>query len=302
MISSHPGEFAALLTAVFWTITALAFESASKRIGSLNVNLLRLLIAIVFLGVYSWITRGMFFPTDASLHNWGWLALSGIIGFVIGDLALFQSFVLIGARVSMLIMSLVPPITALISWFFLGERLSLLNFFGMVLILSGIALVILGREEQKGESKSWFSVGYSLKGLFFAFLGALGQAVGLVMSKYGMQDYDAFAASQIRVLVGAAGFVALFFFLGHWKTVAVAVSDRKAMGILLVGAFFGPFLGVSFSLLAVQMTAAGIASTLMSITPVLIIPPAVLIFKEKLLVKEVIGAILAVAGIAVFFL
>ncbi|MEI6576536.1 MAG: DMT family transporter [Bacteroidota bacterium] len=302
MHTSHPGEYAALLTALFWTITALAFESASKRIGSLAVNLLRLLIAIVFLGIYSYITRGMFFPTDASLHNWGWLALSGLIGFVIGDLALFQSFVLIGARVSMLIMSLVPPITALISWIFLNEKLSLLNFGGMLLIMSGIALVILGRSEQQEKSDSWFSVNYSLKGLFFAFLGALGQAVGLVMSKYGMGEYDAFASSQIRVLVGALGFVIMFFILGKWNLVGKAIKNRKAMSILLLGAFFGPFLGVSFSLLAVQNTAAGIASTLMSITPILIIPPAVILFKERLLVKEVIGALLAVGGVAVFFL
>jgi len=302
IITSHPGEYAALLTAVFWTITALAFESASKRIGSLAVNLLRLLLAIVFLGVYSWITRGLFFPTDASLHNWGWLSLSGLIGFVIGDLALFQAFVLIGARVSMLIMSLVPPMTALISWVFLDEKLSLLNFGGMMLILTGIALVILGRSEQDEKSKSWFSVNYAAKGLFFALLGAAGQAIGLVMSKYGMGDYDAFASSQIRVLAGAAGFVLLFFVIKKWSLISNAMHDRPALRILLLGAFFGPFLGVSFSLLAVQNTEAGIASTLMSVTPVLIIAPAVIFFKEKLLVKEVIGAILAVAGVAIFFL
>lgn len=302
MISSHPGEFAALLTALFWTITALAFESASKRIGSLSVNLLRLLLAVVFLGIYSWISRGRFFPTDASLHNWGWLSLSGLIGFVIGDLALFQAFVLIGARVSMLIMSLVPPMTALISWVFLNEKLSLLNFGGMVLTLTGIALVVLGRGEQEEKGSSWVSINYSTKGLIFALLGAAGQAIGLVMSKYGMGEYNAFAASQIRVLAGAAGFVVLFFIIKKWALVGKAMHDRRALWILLLGAFFGPFLGVSFSLLAVQNTAAGIASTLMSITPVLIIPPAVIFFKERLLVKEVIGAILAVAGVAVFFL
>jgi drug/metabolite transporter (DMT)-like permease len=303
MPSQYLGEFSALITAVCWTITALVFEAAGKRIGSLAVNILRLIVAFFFLGVFTFFTRGMFLPLDASSHQWYWLILSGLIGFTLGDMALFQSFIVIGARVSLLIMSLVPPMAAFFSWAFLGERLGLQNFLGMSLTVTGIALVILGRENVEGDVKQLnLKFSYSIEGILLALAGALGQAGGLVMSKYGMQDYNAFSASQIRVIAGIAGFALLFTFWKKWLNVKKGVQDAKAMGLLTIGALFGPFLGVSFSLLAVQHANTGVASTIMAITPVLIIPFSIFFFKEKLKVKEILGALLAVSGVAVFFL
>ena len=139
---SHIGEFAALLTAVFWTVTSLAFESASHRLGSVAVNILRLVIGLIFLSIYTFISRGLLFPSDASQANWIWLTLSGLIGFVFGDLFLFKSYMIIGSRFSMLIMTLVPPITALFSFVILGERLTLFNYIGMTLTFSGIAMAV----------------------------------------------------------------------------------------------------------------------------------------------------------------
>jgi len=302
-MGSHFGELAALLTAVFWTITALAFESASKKIGSLAVNIIRLSIAFIFLSVYTFLNRGFFFPTDASLHNWGWLALSGLVGFVIGDLFLFQAFVVIGARTAMLIMSLAPPIAALTGWMILGERFTLQNTTGMALTLTGIALVVLNRTPRTGvQGKKGMHFNYPVAGLLLAFGGAAGQGVGLVLSKLGMQEYNAFAASQIRVLAGVSGFALVFFILGRWRTVFDAMSNIPAMKRLTLGAFFGPFLGVSFSLLAIQHTNTGVACTIMSIVPVLIIAPSVIINKEKLTIREVLGAVLAVAGVSLFFI
>jgi len=302
-MGSHVGEFAALLTAVFWTITALAFESASKKIGSLAVNIIRLSIAFVFLSIYTLFSRGFFFPSDASVHNWGWLALSGLVGFVIGDLCLFQAFVVIGARTSMLIMSLAPPVAALTGWIILGEHFTFQNTAGMALTLTGIALVVLNRTPKKGvPGKKEMRLSYPIAGLLLAFGGAAGQGVGLVLSKLGMQEYNAFASSQIRVLAGIAGFAIVFSFLGRWASVIEALHHVPAMKRLTIGAFFGPFLGVSFSLLAIQHTNTGVASTIMSIVPVLIIAPAVIINKEKLTIREVLGAVLAVAGVSLFFI
>jgi drug/metabolite transporter (DMT)-like permease len=303
LMGSHFGEFAALLTAVFWTITALAFESASKKVGSLAVNIIRLSIAFIFLSIYTSFSRGLFFPSDASLYSWGWLALSGLVGFVIGDLCLFQAFVVIGARTSMLIMSLSPPIAALTGWIILGEKFTLQNTAGMALTLTGIALVVLNRTPKTGVSgKKGMRFNYPLAGLLLAFGGAAGQGVGLVLSKLGMQEYDAFASSQIRVLAGVAGFAIVFFILGRWSSVLDGIRHIPAMKRLTLGAFFGPFLGVSFSLLAIQHTNTGVASTIMSIVPVLIIAPSVIINKEKLTIREVMGAILAVAGVSLFFI
>ncbi len=304
MFQSHFGEFAALMTAVFWTVTSMSFEAAGKRIGSLSVNVIRLFLALMIYSVYLYFTRGMFFSIDASWHAWIWLSLSGIIGFTIGDLLLFQAFVVVGARISMLMMSLVPPITALIGWMILGETLSLQSISGMMLTISGIILVVMKREapqlNSSGKNKIKFS--YPLVGILLAFGGAVGQSVGLVLSKYGMQDYDAFAASQIRVFAGLIGFILLFFFMKRWNRVWKGIRDKKGMLFTGIGSVFGPFLGVSFSLLAVQNTSTGIAATIMSIVPVLIIPAAVLVFKEKVNLKEVLGAMLAVGGVALLFL
>ncbi len=304
-MSQYFGETAALLTAVFWTVTSLSFESAGKKVGSLSVNLIRLVLAFFIYGVVNYIRRGMFLPLDANAESWGWLALSGLVGFVFGDLMLFQSYVVIGARIAMLIMALAPPITAFFSWLILGEVLSLMNWVGMIVTLTGISIVILKREKQVDDSKKKkhkITTTYSFKGILLAFGGAIGQGVGLVLSKKGMGEYDAFAASHIRVITGMIGFAVIFLITGHYGKVWKAVKHRPAMKRIALGSVFGPFLGVSFSLLAVQHTQAGIAATIIAIVPVLIIPPAILIFKEKVNWKEILGAVITVGGVAIFFL
>lgn len=293
----YAGELAALATAFFWTTTALSFEMAAKRIGSLAVNILRLLIAFFFLSAFTWIYRGMALPFDATPHNWMWLTLSGLVGFVFGDYCLFRSYTLVSARVAMLIMTLVPPITALIGWIMLNETMSLQHLGGMTLTLSGIALTILARSTENGK----VGLNYPLKGLLFALGGAVGQAVGLVISKYGMGDYDPFAASHIRIMAGAIGFGLIVVMFKKTSLVKAAVSDRKAMKGVAIGSFFGPFLGVSFSLLSVRYTSTGIASTLMAIVPVLIIAPAVLLFHQRVTLREIAGAAISVIGVVLFF-
>ncbi|MEI6456027.1 MAG: DMT family transporter [bacterium] len=307
----HFGHFAALLTAIFWTVTALSFEAASRKIGSMIVNLLRLIVGFAFLSVFVYFYRGLFLPVDATAKEWFYLSLSGLIGFVFGDLCLFQAFVLIGARISMLIMALAPPITALIGWMILGESLAPGSWIGMVLTIAGIALVVLKRHPDNEMDGNFQKVKFTYPawGILLAFGGALGQGAGLVLSKYGMGGldpgtvaYNTFAATQIRVIAGIAGFSILFTFLGFWKEAFRALAFKKPMLQLSLGAFFGPFLGVSFSLIAIEHANTGVAATIMAIVPVLIIPPSIILYKEKVTYKEVIGALLAVSGVAVFFL
>lgn len=303
MTGSYFGEIAALLTAVFWTVTSMSFESAGKKVGSLAVNLIRLVLAFLIYAGVNYFRRGMILPMDAGAERWAWLALSGLVGFVIGDLLLFQAFVVVGARIAMLIMALTPPITAFVSWLMLGEVLSLMNWLGMIVTLTGISIVILKREKRNIDPtiKRKITTSYSLKGILLAFGGAVGQGVGLVLSKKGMGDYDAIAASQIRVITGMVGFAVIFVFARYYGKVWKALQHGPAMKRIALGSFFGPFLGVSFSLLAIQHTQAGIAATIMSIVPVLIIPPAIFIFHEKVNWKEIIGAVITVGGVAIFF-
>jgi drug/metabolite transporter (DMT)-like permease len=298
LIQNHIGEFAALLTALFWTVTSLSFESASHKIGSVAVNILRLAIGFIFLSLFTWMRRGLFLPSDASADNWIWLSLSGLIGFVFGDLFLFKSYTIIGSRFSMLIMTLVPPITAFFSFIIIGERLTLFNYIGMTLTFSGIAMAIFSRAG-KGEK---LSLKLAPRGILYAFGGAIGQALGLVLSKFGMHDYDPFASTQIRIIAGIAGYIILVTILLRWGNVISAARNREGMLLTGLGAFFGPFLGVSFSLIAVKYTEAGIASTIMALVPVFIIIPAVFLFKQRVTLTELIGAVVSVAGVALFFL
>ena len=297
-IQSHLGELAALMTSICWAITALSFEAAGKRVGSLSVNFIRLALGFVFISLFTLAYRGLLLPTDAPAKAWIWLSVSGIIGFTLGDLFLFQAFVVVGARISMLMMALAPPITAAIGWLFLHETLSRQDLLGMALTVAGIALVTL----ERNPGPKLVKLAHPVSGILFAFGGALGQAIGLIFSKFGMGDYNPFAATQIRIMAGILGFVPLFFVIRGWDRMRSALRNRGAMARISLGSFFGPFLGVSLSLLAIQNTATGIASTIMAIVPLLIIPPAILLFKEKVTLKEGIGALVAVGGVALFFI
>lgn len=295
---THIGEIAAFATACSWVVTGICFEMAGKRVGSLAVNLIRLVIAFFIMMGFTYATRGMLLPFDATAHAWFWLTISGLIGFVIGDLFLFQAYVLIGARISMLIMATSPPITAILGYFFLGENLTMMVLAGMLLTCIGIAMVIL----IKNDGGDKFELSHSARGLFYAFMGSLGQSFGLISSKIGMGGYDAFSSTQIRIIAGIVGFLIIYAIGRQWNVLPKAFRDRKGMGMITLGAFFGPFLGVSLSMIALQNTEAAIASTIMSIMPVLIIPISVLVFKEKIKVKELFGAVITVVGVMILFI
>lgn len=291
------GELAALGTALCWSIVGVAFESAGKKVGSLSVNYIRLILGFVFISIASFFSRGLFFPVDATINNWIWLSISGFIGFFLGDMFLFQSYVEIGSRISSLIMALSPPITALLGYVILRERLKPIGVLGMIITTIGIGMVILSRDSEDKKIK----INLSPKGLLFAFLGALGQAVGLIFSKIGMGDYNTFAATQIRIIAGFISFTVFIFILKKFRDVGKAFDDKEAMKSIGIGALFGPFIGVTLSLISVRYTTAGISSTISSISPVTIIPFSVLILKEKIKPKEIIGAVISVIGVAVLF-
>ncbi len=286
------GELAALATAMCWTVTVMSFETSAKRVGSLPVNILRLFTGLIFLSAYSLITRGRIFPTDAGGFEWLWLGISGIVGFVIGDLCLFRAFILIGSRISMVIFALVPPITAVTGLMVLNETLSLKHWLGITVTVTGICMVIL----IKGTKK--MKLAHSVTGILLALGGTAAQAFGLVLSKYGMGDYNAFAATQIRIIAALAVFVLIVPLAGLTGRVILALRDRKAMKYLALGSFFGPFLGVSLSLVAVKLIEVGIASTIMAMVPVFIILPEVFLMGKKVRTLEIVGALVAVAGVA----
>ncbi len=297
-LAEYRGELAALATAGCWTVSALAFTAAANRFGSLALNIIRLGMAFLFFIVLGWAARGLPLPTDATAHNWLWLGISGLVGFTLGDLCLFRAFVLMGPRLTMLMMSLVPMIAALTSWAALGEGMTARGIGGMALTIAGVAWVVLERRPAELNQPARASTA----GILLALGAAAGQAAGLVLSKIGMEGYDPFASTQIRTTAGLAGFAVLFFVLRAWPRLASAVRNRAGMAYAALGACFGPFIGVSLSLMAVRYARVGVAATIMSIVPILIIPFMILIYKERVSVRAAAGAALAVAGVALLFL
>jgi len=298
MFHSHPGEFAALAVAICWTFSSMAFESAGKIVGSLTVNIFRLILAFLFISIFLYFYRGMAFPSDATSYQWFWLSLSGFVGFVLGDLCLFKSFTIIGSRMAMLIMTLAPPLAAFSGWLFLDETLKLWSILGIFLTVFGIGLAVVSHNPEKEK----LSLNLPLKGFLFALGGAAGQAFGLVLSKKGMAGYNPFAATQIRIITGIIGFSVIIMLMGRARLAANALNSKKGMLGITIGSIFGPFLGVSLSLLSLNYTKTGIAATIMATTPILIIPASFLIFKQRITLKEVIGALISVTGVALFFI
>lgn len=319
------GETIALFVAVSWTATALFAEVASKRMGSLPLNTLRMTMSLALLFVTLWLTMGMPYPRYADGQTWLWLLLSGVVGYVIGDYCLMQGYIYIGSRFGQLFMTLSAPTAALTGRLLLGEQMRPLAIIGMVVTLAGIAMSILSKKDNSVK------LNLPRKGIFFAAMAGICQGFGLVLSKIGLEHYDAaiaaagvaqeavptgavlplplflsvpFAATMIRATMGLVGFFALLaLFNKDWKAkLSHAAHDRTAMWCLLGATVFGPFVGVSASLLATQYTSTGIAQTLFALTPVLIIAPAALLFHQRVTVREVIGAVISVAGVCLFFI
>ena len=312
---NHTGELAAFGTAICWTLSAIFFERASKRISVLAVNLYKLILSFGFLVVTATILRGIPFPTDAPPRAWLFLTISGVVGFVITDFFLFTAYKTIGSRVSSLFLALSPTITALLGFIFLGERLGWRGLVGMGMVISGILVTVVAKGDlriagrkvsglppERGDLRPAQLSKVDRRGYLFAFLACIGQAIGMILTKHGLQDYNPVAGSAIRSLAGVGGFLVFGFLTDRGRSFVDALKDKTALKFTFLGAIVGPFLGVTLSLFAMQHTQAGVVSTLIGLTPVLIIPPSILLFKQKVKPAEIGGALLAVAGSAVFFL
>lgn len=301
------GDLAAFGTALCWTVSALIFERSSRKLGALAVNFYKVFFAFFMLTLFAWAIRGLPFPTDAPASTWLYLSLSGFIGFVIADYFLFNAYIYIGSRVTVIYWALSPLFASVLAFFILGETIAPRKLIGMAAVITGILIVVLTQARSGPDGSKSASPGRQpgtlLRGHVFALLSSFFQAAGLVVSKLGIGDYHPVAANQIRILTAIVGFSIQALLLHQIRAVFVQpLRESKNVRSLFAGAVFGPFLGVSLSLLALQNTGAGSASTLMALSPVLIIPPSILIFKQKVRPMEIVGSCVAVSGVALFFL
>ena len=303
---TYLGELISIGVAFSWTATALLSEFGSKRLGNLTLNVLRMALALVFSLVLFGVVTGEPLPTGVSSEAISWMLLSGLVGYVIGDFCLFQCYIIIGSRYGQLFMTLAPLSAALMAWVTLGQQMTAMSIVAMLVTLVGIGISVLGRGEHHKVS-----LRLPLSGVLFAIGAAVCQGVGLVLSKIGMDHYNTpdmpewlipFSANFYRCVAGIIGFTLLLYFRDGVAPLREAMHDRKGLTVATATTIFGPFVGVGFSLMAVQYTAAGIASTLMAMTPIIILLPSYWLFHERITWRAVVGAFISVIGVSLFFL
>lgn len=289
------GEIAALATALLWSWNALLFTSAGREVGSFAVNVIRIFFGTVFLAVTHFILIGDYSVSERGLYA---LVLSGFIGLVIGDLALFKSYVILGGRLSMLILALAPAFTSIIAFIFLNEILSPFEIGGIIITIIGIYWVLY---ESRGNHSSIH--GSMKKGILLALIGAICQAVGLVIAKYGLNDMvlDPLYATLIRMVTALVGVTILMFIRNRTRQVSTAFKTPKALKLIFLGSIFGPFLGIWLSMVSIKYTSTGVGATIMSTSPILIIPFSIIFHKDKPSIKAIIGTFIALFGVFILF-
>jgi drug/metabolite transporter (DMT)-like permease len=306
----YVGAAAALLTSALWTVNAVLFTSAGKKIGAISVNAWRILLALGLLWSAHIFVSGTLLPSGTG-EQWFWIGLSGVVGLCIGDFGLFSAFVIIGTRRAVLVMSLAAIFAAVAAFFLYGEIMGTLAILGVGITLAGVILVLRESEEKSDEKK--LTRKEKQKGISLALVGAMGQGLGIAFLKKGMLLYPettalgevvplAIASTLMRMMLGAFFVWLVISIWGKLPEIKRALLDKASMAKVSAGAVIGPFVGVTLSTIAAYLVAVGVAQTLMSLMPVFIIPVVWLVYKQRTSWLGIAGACIAVAGVAVLFL
>ena len=296
------GEFAALGTSLAFSIGSILFTFAGHAVGTSILNRIRLALALLFTLVLHWILIGTFYPAATPLDTFFWMAASGIVGYVIGDSLLFQGFVRVGPRLSMLMMALAPVLSTIMAWVFLHEVLNLIELIGIAITIGGIVIVV-SEPPATAESITPPDGRKYVVGLLFAFGGAVGQAGGSLLSKIGLAGgLPALSGNAIR-LTAAVIVIWLWAIVRSQlvTTYQTVRQNRRAMVYVVIATLCGPVIGVWLALISVQTAPLGIVTTLQSLPPVFLIPLGYFVFKERITRRMVIGTLVALIGSVLLF-
>ncbi|ERT69518.1 MULTISPECIES: DMT family transporter [Cetobacterium] len=286
------GESLALAAAFGWVGSSVFLERASKETGTLAVNLIRLVIAMLFLGVITYVKRGLVLPLDVTKESFKFLSISGLFGLFLGDFFLYKSYIKIGPRITLLVMTFSPIAVSILSFFILGEKIEGFKVLGMLLTIIGIAIVILKKKNDKEFSKV---------GFIYALLAMLGESLGIVFTRLGSIDYDSFATIQVRTIPAILAFIVYISLKKEWSNIKEGILNKKGMIYIVLGTIVAT-LGVTALVEAMKYANVGIVSTLAATSPILIIPISIIFFKEKVSILEGIGALISFVGITIFFI
>lgn len=301
---SHFGEVMGLLAALIFAWTSVFFTSAGSRLGITTLNLLRLLGGMLLLGTTHVVMFGRLWP-EAPLVSILWIGLSGIVGLAIGDSALFRAFTTIGPRRGMLAMATAPVFTVLMAWVLLGEALDTLAVIGIVVVMGGVMLAVVGRDPGGGRfanpDRAVLKRGYLL-----ALVAAAGQGLGSAFVKLGMAggevQVDPLSATFVRMTFAWAAYWICVVPRHDFRALLRPLRDRRGATSLALATFFGPYVSVYISIVAIRHAEAGVAQVLLGTVPIFVLLPAWLVYRDRPTVLALVGALLAVAGGAILFL
>lgn len=300
------GVIIALLTTVCWSIGIFPFTEASKRFGTAALNQYRLflgwlVISFLIICFYPISIIGLF--SIPQFNHYLFLGLSGIIGFTIGDYFSFTSFKILGPKLGSLYTTIAPGAALLAGFLILGQTMNFVGVIGICITIGGVIWLTLSKKDKKASEKAGFE--RDPKGILFGLIGALCQGTGLVLSKLGMDSYEeklpTLHAVWIRLLFafGAAFFIAIV--TGRMKANSMPVFKNQNNGLpfMFLGTLFGPVLGVSFSLLAIQHLSVATAQTIFALLPIVVLPINYFYYKEKITIQAIFACAIAVLGVFV---
>jgi drug/metabolite transporter (DMT)-like permease len=293
------GEIAGIMTSVFYAVNAVVITKATRQTGSVITNRMRVAFAFLYLVIINLVLFRQPLPFDSGSDRWMWLSLSGVIGLALGDTFLFQSYILVGARIGALLLSLSTVFGVLEAWLIFGETLRVGQILGIALASAGIIWVVAERGNGKDQGAH-----HVIPGITFGILSAICNATGLVLSKQGMAgNFSPFQANVIRMLAALLVLILIMVFQKQTShTFQVLRENNSAIKFLALAAVIGPVLGVSSSLLAVQHTEVGVASVLTSLPPVFMLPISYFFFKECLSWQAIAGTMFAMIGVTILFI
>jgi drug/metabolite transporter (DMT)-like permease len=297
------GELAAVGTSLAFSIGSVFFTFAGRSVGTGFLNRVRLALALLFTMLLHQLIIGSLYPVNTPPDTFMWMAASGLVGYVLGDALLFQGFVLVGPRLSFLMMALAPVLSTIMAWVFLHEGLSSIEILGIVITVAGIGIVVGKPPESTQSETSQKDLKQYFSGLLFAFGGALGQAGGSLLSKIGLAGgLPAVSGNAIRLTAA----VILVWILAIFRrelvtTYKTALQSRRIMLFVVIGTLAGPVIGVWLALTSVQLAPLGVVTTLQSLPPIFLIPIGYFVFKERITRRIVLGTLIAILGSVLLF-
>jgi drug/metabolite transporter (DMT)-like permease len=307
---TYYGEVIALLTTLSWSIGIFPFTEASRRLGPNSVNHFRLILAVLFLSIITICALPVGLPglfTGPLPEHWLWFGLSGVIGLALGDHFAFTAFAILGPRITSIFSTLAPAAALCTGYYIIGERINLPGVIGIVITISGVIWLTMSKKEQSQIPKSVH--GNIRTGILYGILSAACQGVGLVLANKGFTykldgaELPFFQATWLRMFCATVVIFALTALRGKLRSVMqpVIINKEKGNWYALAGTIFGPVIGVSLSMYSVSLLKdkPSVAQTIFSLMPIVALPLAVLIYKEKVNARAIAGALIAIAGVVI---